>query len=141
MAEAMSRIAHFQRELNSIDRNIDVFIPRPHHRLPSAGGMGPQVGYAGGGYTGDMSATSIAGVVHGVKFVFDAETTAANRGAVRRRYAGFGASVSTAVTAGALGSGRDVGGDVASRIVNRLERWSRRWRRQRWRLARWSARR
>ena len=121
MAEAMSGIAHFQRELNSIDRNIDVFIRAHTTRLPSAGGMGPQVGYAGGGYTGDMSATSIAGVVHGREFVFDAETTAANRALFEAIHAGYGASVSTAVTAGALGSdGTSVA--MLSRIVNRLER-------------------
>lgn len=37
------------------------------------------MGFADGGYTGDIPANQVAGVVHGKEFVFDAQTTAKNR--------------------------------------------------------------
>jgi hypothetical protein len=44
--------------------------------LQSSGPFGK--GFAGGGYTGDVPANQIAGVVHGKEWVFDADTTAKN---------------------------------------------------------------
>lgn len=58
----------------------------------ASGAMGP-VGFAGGGYTGDIDPRKVAGVVHGREFVFDEVTTAKagpeNLEALRKEIRGY----------------------------------------------------
>jgi len=59
---------------------------------PGAGGTGGGGGFAAGGYTGDMDAGAVAGVVHGREFVVNAVATERNRPlleAINRGMPGF----------------------------------------------------
>lgn len=80
---AMQQIRAVKSELASIDRSIDVFI---NIRKPNAGGMGPQVGYATGGYTGDGGKYEPAGIVHRGEVVIPQEYVKRDWSMLRARY-------------------------------------------------------
>lgn len=81
--DAERKIRAIKQQLNSIDRSIDVYV---NIRRPNAGGLGPQIDFARGGYTGDGGKHEPAGIVHRGEFVVDAERTRRDRGMLESRY-------------------------------------------------------
>lgn len=80
---AMQQIRAVKSELASIDRSIDVFI---NIRKPNAGGMGPQVGYATGGFTGPGHKYEPAGIVHRGEVVIPQEYVKRDWSMLKARY-------------------------------------------------------
>lgn len=74
--EALAEIARLKASLNIPDEYVNVWVTR---RTSNSGGMGPQDGFADGGYTGDGGKYEPAGIVHRGEFVMHAEATAKYR--------------------------------------------------------------
>lgn len=80
---AIQRAKAVKAELASIDRNIDIYI---NVRRPNAGGFGPQVGFATGGFTGPGDKYEPAGIVHRGEVVLPQEVVKTDWSYLKARY-------------------------------------------------------
>ena len=80
---AIQRAKAVKAELASIDRNIDIYI---NVRRPNAGGFGPQVGFATGGFTGVGDKYEPAGIVHRGEVVLPQEVVKTDWSYLKARY-------------------------------------------------------
>lgn len=77
---AHDKIEWVDRHLSALDgRRVSTYVDTVYRTRTVGTGLGPQEGYASGGYTGDGAKYEPAGIVHRGEFVFDAKATAAYR--------------------------------------------------------------